>query len=378
MAPRRRSIGSARPPWLWASLPVAGALLLDGHTSVCTDGLKEDRVRRAQTLLQAAFSRSPPILEISSHHAVLLSPSRPLEAGKGFAAEAFASLPRRVDGQTFTSTFTKFVVVGHNRDGPEGVTVGRDVCGAPVGITDNMATQYFRTEVQQQLSSSAPSIIECGEDPESCSAEAHGMEEQLAFLGALIGPTRSMQGNLLPLLLHGDSITLGASVGDALSLLVAAGGVWEAERVLFVLSGDLSEGLDAAQAQHCDAYSAEVLSQGGVPQAAEYFDALRGGQANHGCAGGAKAAPRGVSPIIAAVRLAERARLIRRRAIVGHDGIDLREDWRRIQKPPVIRGYAALLYWENSRSVWERTSAKSFLATTGRNASLRAAGRAAP
>jgi len=273
-------------------------------------------------------------------------------------------LPRRLDGKTFTSSFTKFAIVGSGRDSIVGVTVGDDVCEAKGGLTDEAAADYFRDEVQQQLSSHAPELLSCVSHPEACSGKAIGVQEPLAFLGALLGPRRSLKGNVLPVVMHGGSITSGARLGDAMALLVAPGGIWEAERVLFVVSGDFSEGLDAAQAEHCDSASAELMAQGGVAQAAAYFEALRSGASMHGCAGGAGAAPRDVSPIMAAIRIAERAQLIRRRALIGHDGTGPSIDWRKSSVNPTIRGYAAVLFWENSRSVWERVAAKSLIERT--------------
>merc|ERR1719436_1770573 len=98
-------------------------------------------------------------------------------------------------------------------------------------------------------------------------------------------------------MMHGQGLRLGSRLGDALSLLVAPGGIWQAERVLFVVSGDLASGLPAAEAKRCDQKSVEVTTERGVAQVATYFEALSKGQRPEGCPG-RKALPEAYSAML--------------------------------------------------------------------------------
>lgn len=375
MAPRAR-------PWVLCALLASACVTVtianaSNHSaaSVCGSVDNKEAIKGAQALLNKFYVRTPPPTEINSHHAVLLVPNSPLTAGGGFATEAFASLPRVLDGRTFTSAFSKFVVVGHaaGQGMHKGIEFGDDVCGA-AGYTDELAARFFGTEVQSQLSHFAPDLINCGSKPEACQGQVAGMDEQLAFLGALLGPFRSVKGSLLPVMLHGQGIRLGSRLGDALTLLVAPGGIWEAERVLFIISGDLSKGLPAAVAKHCDQRTTEMIVEGGVPRMAEYIEALLGDRMAEGCPGKA-AVPEGYAPMLTAARVAGKLKLFKRQAVVAHYGLDKETEWKSFDG--VIRGYASVLFWQDSRSVWERLGAKGSLLASGahrdRNASVAAA-----
>lgn len=316
-------------------------------------------IHDVQTLIQTMTAKGTE--EISTNHAVLIAPTEPLTTAGGFAAEVYASLPRDLVGGHFTTVFSKFVVVGHSRkQGPPGISLGDDVCGDD-GFTDEMATQFLNTQVPRQLGSHAPKVVECRQASGPCSERlAPGLERQLPFLGALLGPGRSLKGNLMPVMMQGQSLLLAARTGDALSLLVHTGGIWEAERVLFVFAGDLSKGLPAAQEGVCDEKAAEVIMKRGVPQVAEYFGALLGGAVKEGCPG-PLAVPRGFGPILAATRVASRLKLQRRRALVAHTGLPSGEShFSELGKP--VRGFIAAIFWEDTRSVWERLGAQHSLA----------------
>lgn len=317
-------------------------------------------VQQVETLFKKQLEKRLP-QDISSHHAVLVVPTDPLTAAGGIALEAYLSLPRTILEKSYTTVFTKFVVVGHSRlGGRKGISLGDDVCGSASKLTDTMALKFLETEVFTRMGGLAPTIVACAAANQPCSEHVSpGVTQQLPILSALLGHSRSLAGQLLPVMMQGQDISSAVRLGDALSYLVQTGGLWEAERVLFVFAGDLSEGLPADQEGWCDERVAEVVTQRGIPQAAEYFHDLLAGGVRGGCQGPA-AAPRGYGPLLTAARVAALVKLRRRRAVVAHSApigaaAQAQHAGSRTARP-VVLGFMTAVFWDDTRSVWEKLS----------------------
>lgn len=291
--------------------------------------------------------------EINSRHAVMIVPGEPLEVGTRLAAEAYAAMPRTIKDGEYKTTFTKFVVVGHgeNTGGPLNIVVGDDVCGHP-GFADADAVQFLRSTVKTALGAMGPPMANCKADPEKC-PEPSGptFDEQIPFLDVLTNS--SLKGNLLPIMLEGQSIELGAHVGDALGLLAGSGGVWAAERVLFVFGADFSVGLDASKAMSCDSRTAQVVATGGVPNAALHFKHLWEGDVEEGDCGH-KAIPRGFSTIIAAAKTAETLKLSDSRHKVSRQDLPPYLGRAPDDAEMPVLGYAHILFWADPRPASEK------------------------
>jgi len=319
-------------------------------------GVADDLARTEESLryvVRAATKASAP-MEIYSKHTVLFVPTDPVNGGGGVGIDMYSSLPKESVGGNFTTTFTKFVVVAYSdQPGPRALAVGDDVCGA-TGYTDEAAASALKLQIEG-LGAFGPETTNCSEPVPVCRQQvAPGLKDQLPFLSALLGPSRSLKGNLMPLMLHGQGIHLGSRVGDALALLVRPGSIWAAERVLFVFVGDLSEGLPKNQAELCDTRTVEFATQRGIPAIAEYFDTLHQGQSTEGCP--PRAAPKGFATLLAAVRVANTLNLVRRRSLVSH----------RTSYVPdahvftaTERGFASIIFWDDSRSEGEILSAQT-------------------
>lgn len=327
----------------------------------CSIAGNDAAIGRAQALFKEQFERRLP-QEISTHHAVIVAPTDPLEAGGGFAAEAYLSLPRAVVDGNYTLSFTKFVVVGHSRrEGVKAVSLGADVCGHGSALLDVMAANFFRSEVIPRMGCFAPTVVSCDAPSKPCGERvAPGLERQLPILSALLGAYRTLNGSVLPIMMQGQDLTMAVRLGEALAYLVQPGGIWAAERVLFVFAGDLSEGLPAAQESGCDNRMVEVITQRGVAQAAEYIDDLLAGRARGGCPGPA-AVPRGYGPIIAAARVAAQAKLLRRRAVVTNSAATgtAAQSAGNAGSGQGTLGFMSALFWNDERSVWERLGARA-------------------
>jgi len=373
LAVQRRRAATYLHVWFSASLVLAlaisaptaaGAGLRTRHEQplTCESAASAAATKAASKPVVAALTRLHPPVEVYSHHAVLIAPTDPLKSGGGFAADGYAALPRIIKDGNFSTAFTKFVVVSHGRKlGLDGITFGADVCGA-AQLTDKIAADYFRSDAMERLGHYVPRMLSCAK---LGNCEQHelpiGVASQLPFLAAISGPGSPLKNNVLPVVLHGQGVRLAARLGDALSLLVQPGGVWEAERVLFVFSGDLSLGLAAVQADLCDTKTAELVSERGVPQIASYFDGLLKGQAQEGCPGPA-AAPRGYAPMLAAARVAENLDLANRRAVVAHDappGGDEKPGWKSFSGP--VLGSMYVIFWKELRSPGEKIAAEASL-----------------
>lgn len=336
----------------------------------CSGASDVQSIRAAQALLNSFLSRTGPPREIDTRHAVLLVPSAPLLDARGFAGEVYAALPRTVLGPNFTTTFTKFVVVGHASGNPtnllDGFSIGDDVCEGSNGLVDSNAVLFLHKRVLEHLASFAPKWVNCKQQPGGACRQAisQGLAAQLPFIGALLGEGRTMAGRLLPIMMQRQDVVAATRMGDMLSLMVQEGGIWEAERVLFIFTGDLSQGLSPPEAVACDQRTAELLAKGGVPQVAEYFDAMRAGDFKDGCRG---ALPIGFGPLLAGVRVASQLHLVQRRGLVAHDGLP--SDGGGQPEDAQVRGYGAFLFWADTRTVWARLGARR-----GRPAALLAAG----
>eukprot|EP00444_Apocalathium_aciculiferum_P050601 CAMPEP_0183514424 /NCGR_PEP_ID=MMETSP0371-20130417/12868_1 /TAXON_ID=268820 /ORGANISM="Peridinium aciculiferum, Strain PAER-2" /LENGTH=396 /DNA_ID=CAMNT_0025711819 /DNA_START=1 /DNA_END=1192 /DNA_ORIENTATION=- len=304
--------------------------------------------------------------DIYSRHAVLVVPTDPINGGGGIGIDMYSALPKKNVGGNFTTSFTKFVVAAHStHQGQKMFAFGDDVCGAS-GYTDSAAANYLQTQIDH-LGSFGPEVTNCSQPGICIEHLAPGLQQQLPFLGALLGPTRSLKGNLMPLMMHGQGIRLGSRLGDALASLTKAGAVWAAERVLFIFVGDLSVGLLAVQADVCDTKTVEIATQMGVPQIAEYFDTLLSGKTREGCQG-PRAAPVGYASILAGARVAAKLKLLRRRSFVSHR-TKYTQDLTTFEK--TVRGFASMVFWDDTRSPGEVLGAEG-------GASLLASGEAGP
>lgn len=346
----------------------------------CQSAASEESTKAASKPLVAALTRLHPPEEVYTHHAVLISPSNPILSGASFAADAYAALPRVLKNGNFSTAFTKFVVVGHGpQQGLEGITFGEKVCG-PVDLVDTLASDYFRKHALPRLGHYVPKLLHCAETG-TCKERdlSMGLAGQLPFLQAISGKGSRLQANVLPVVMHGQTVWTATRLADALALLVQPGGVWEAERVLFVFAGDLSRNLPAVQADLCDTKTAEIVSQRGVPQIAAYFDGLLSGQARDGCPGPA-AAPAGYGPMLAAARVAANLKLDKRRAVVAHDGVPNKPGWASFSGP--VLGFMYVIFWKEIRSEGEQLGAKggstSFLTAALRRTAVASLARRSP
>jgi len=327
----------------------------------------------AQGLINSAMSEQPAPAEIRSRHAVLVVPGEPFLAGGKLAAAAYASMPRAVKDGKAGTTFTKFVVVGHaeHSASPQGISLGDDVCGR-AGFSDEDAVRFLKTVVEKYLGSLAPRVLNCKASPGNCpEPSSPSLDQQLPFLSALTN--NSLRGHTVPVLLQSQSIQLGVAVGDALALLAASGGVWHAERVLFVFGADMSAGLPAEKAELCDTHAAELLTEQGVPQAAKYFQDLWLGKARkEDCGPGAL--PRGYASLLAAARVASMLNLKTTRVEVGSSALPEALQGKAGKpaeegqegEPPAL-GYGSLIYWQDGAYIGERLGQASFLASRTRD-----------
>jgi len=317
-------------------------------------------IERVEDAFRIQIEKRTP-LQISTRHAVIVTPSNPF-AGANFTMQAFLALPKLSVAGKLTTAFTKFVVVAHSTlQGPKAISLGIDVCGNSSGLTDTLAASFLRKDVFQRLGSFAPQVVHCGPSEPCPEPTPQALAQQLPLLNALLGPGRSIKGSLLPVVIQGQDVMEASRLGDALGYLVHDGGIWDAERVLFVFAGDLSAGLPAQQEQMCDDRTAQVIAQRGVPQIAEYLHTLLQGGARAGCPGPA-AVPTGYGPILSAARVAGQTKMRNRRITtsrsVAHVGFEA----------PVL-GLMSGLFWSDDRSAWER------LGSSGQDESLSAASR---
>jgi len=294
--------------------------------------------------------------DISSQHAVVLTPRDPF-AGGGFTMEAFLALPRlRDDADRYTTAYTKFVIVANSRQpGPTAVSLGIDVCDNATGFTDDLAVKFLHKEVFRRMHSFAPKVHHCGPSEPCPDRVPPALEQYLPVLAALLGRDRSLEGSLLPIVMQGQDLVQASRLGDALAYLIQAGGIWEAERVLFIFVGDLSTRLLPAQERLCNDHTAEVVMQRGVPQVAEYFHALLTGGARAGCP--PATLPQDYGPILSAVRVAALAKLIERRAVTDRTGGHYDARAAAEGRPQPVVGLLSGLFWSDDRTAWERSGA---------------------
>lgn len=293
----------------------------------------------------------------------MVIPSNAMLAGLNLTAKALATLPRKMQAGQSVTAFTKFVVVGHGEQAmePAAISFGDDVCGGP-GFTDKEAAHFLRTTVKSKLGSMAPQMVNCRLHPGSCPERSSpSVEQPLPWLSALSG--HSLVGNALPVMIQSQSPELGIAVGDALSMLTASGGAWEAERVLYVFGADFGcrHGNNFASAKRCDEHMLDVLTGQGVPQSVKYFADLWAGKANKGDCG-SESLPRSYASLLAAARTAsglglkdthyEVSNIAAPKQIVGAavEGESL--------DGGIVGGFGSIMFWKDSGLPGEKLAAQ--------------------
>lgn len=348
----RRPLASAALGSVFACLTAQAA----SHAAVCSGSAAAPGL--AATLLREA---SPPT-EIYTRHAVLAVPSAPVDAGGAVAAWAYAGLPRAPNGAPFLTSFTKVVVVGYGQGGPRGLSVGSDVCTGD--LVDEEAVSWFRQEVTKQASAAFAPVFDCSTSPSMCpTSTSQTLEAQIPFLeelfsGGALDTSRTLAGRVLPVMMQDQTAELGVQVGTTLELMVAEGGFWSSERVLFVFGGggDLSSGLVRSTALERDTETVKEITTEGCAGAASYFAAAPAGE---------EAVPVGFGALLAASRLAEVLGLDTTRSTVSSSGA-FRPD--ADMYDGAVQGYASIMFWHDYRPLGERQASNSTVLLKQRHA----------
>lgn len=307
--------------------------------------------KAADQLINQAMGDSPE--EVSTKHAVMVVPSAPLLAGGRKVAKYIASLPREIkDGQSVTA-FTKFVVVGHGEHTAEpiGISLGDDVCGGK-GFCDMEAVRTLRTSIKKQLGTTGPRFLKCKVYPGDCPERSSPMVEMgIGFMNAL--SHNGVRGNIIPIMMQSQSPELGVALGDALALLIASGGAWQKERVLFLFPGDLSGAKNRAQAQICDTRTLEVVTGQGAPQIVRYLADLWAGKIMKGDCN-KESVPRSYGGLLAAARVANSLGLKQRKFEI----MNTRDNQATVGGDDLVMGYSTVLFWQDEGLPGEKLGAQ--------------------
>lgn len=393
--------------WLLAVLEVGASVerTRQAPADTCGGANNATRVTEAHGLMtqaeneNIASGNTPEI--ISTRHAVLIVPAS-LDGRAGeFAAKAYQAMPKGVDPTTgeITSTFTKFVVVGHstNVNGPAGISFGSDVCigsGPPSWTASNLldvaAADWLRNTGVPMSQGLAPSLPSCSPQISnnpcfvSGSVTSPSLEEQLPFLEAI--SNGNLAGNLLPVMMQVQTSALAYKVGAFLKLLISDG-VWANENVLFVFGGDMSDGFDMPTALACDEALLQELANHDVATAVTYMEALKPTTSQVTCAlevdcahgqwcppavppavsptckakcPYAKSVPRGIGPILAGRRIANLLGLTRNRLeVTNSQKLMMSGTTQQQQHGPftsAVHGYGYVIFWRSDQTPGQRAA----------------------
>jgi len=296
---------------------------------------------------------------MESNHMILILPeTASIASGAGMIAmQALASLPRR----TPTSmAYTKAVVVGHalGTDGKEGITLGKDVCDQH--LVDMKASMWFRDEMPTKVGKLA--ILHPGNDPDCCHEHVNPtLERQMPFLSQLFyetdadsKETRTIDGNILPIMIQKQSLAVGNNLGLALKRLITGDGPWKNERVLFIFGSDMSHNLPREQALPRDKETVQKAVSSGFGPLLNYIKELQKSDAGSGAAV-KTAAPFGYAPFLAAVKMASDLEYTGSMVRLTNSGEFEGNTLTNMLEP--VRGYASIAFGIDTRTKGQIISA---------------------
>merc|ERR1719428_752722 len=176
----------------------------------------------------------------------MIAPVVPIFDGGEIVAQAYKALPRKPIAATATTSLTKVVLIGHSYvDGYDGITVGAEACKAE--LVDKKAADWFKKYTMK------PPVMNRRDEPDCCPTKVNPtIDQQMPYLSMIFDEpdskdphkkARTINGNLLPIMIQRQSVELGSALGEALTALVGPNGIWKKEHVLFVFSSDMSDGI---------------------------------------------------------------------------------------------------------------------------------------
>lgn len=271
----------------------------------------------------------------SEHFVALVPATAAFDTGEAeVSAAAYTRLP--IDAKSTTgygTKLTKVVMVGASASA-SGLYLAD--CG---GLTDTAAADWLRQKAATQVNS-----LPLNDGTGSASP----LEMQVPFLNLVF--EGKLPGNVVPLVLGGQSAEAAQQVGNLLRALVQKGGPYVNERVLFLFVGDLSRDLEKKWAQPRDDETVQKLITSSFGDLSVYFSDLEKVQA-----AGEHRRPYDWPIVLSCLKLASSLQYTGVRIMVGNSG-----DW--IGAPDrnemdKVRGYASVLFGHDARPLGQRLSA---------------------
>lgn len=302
------------------------------------------------------FVEASVLSQLDSKHVIMILPVVPVFEGGEIIAQAFKALPRKP--VNYLTSLTKVVLVGHSYvQGQDGITVGAEACRED--LVDKEAAKWFTQNTMN------PMVLNRLEEPDCCPTFVNPtIDQQMPYISMVFDepdpegetPTskaRTVKGNILPIMIQKQSVDIGNALGEALTSLVGPSGIWNKERVLFVLTSDMSHGIKKKNALPLDKELVNTITNSGFgPTVNKVNEEKEEDENPGGPADFITMAPFGYSCVLAATKLAENLKyrgapmaVTSSGAYEGHiltNGLD------------PVRGYATIVWVGNKATPGEK------------------------
>jgi len=272
--------------------------------------------------------------QMESTHFVGLFPSTAaFDTGEAaVSANAYARLPRATGHGPYTTALTKVVLVARSSD-VHGLSL------ADCALTDAAAATWIRDKADHIINGLPLDAGLCSPEP---------FMTQVPFLNLIF--EGKLEGNVLPLVLGDQTAQTAQQVANLLKTLVAQGGPYKHERVLFVMIGDLSRDLEKKWAIPRDKETVDNLVSQTFGDMSTYFGELEKVQQP-----GEHRRPFDYAIVLAAAKLATDLGLRGSVVTCSNSGDFIGATDR--NENDKVRGYASVLFGHDSRPEGQRLSA---------------------
>merc|ERR1719379_2750650 len=228
--------------------------------------------------------------------------------------------------------FDKVVLVGVDPAASTGVFIAE--CGE---MTDPTATSWLREKAE--VFPNGASILG--------SASTAGLDFQAPFIDIVLAEKR--KANVVTLIMGKQSNQLGQQVGDLLSSLVQADGIWVNKEVLYVFAGDLSKNLDKEWARDRDGTTLEEVTGGSFNTMIDYVDQLQ-----KASEGDQMRAPVDFAAVLGAMKLAQNLQLSGKVINFGNSGDYVGDPM--TNQLDLVQGYGSVIFLKSTLTASQEAS----------------------
>jgi len=226
-------------------------------------------------------------------------------------------------------------------------------------LVDKKAADWFKKNTMN------PMVLSRLDAPDCCPTKVNPtIDQQLPYLSMIFDEpdpndstkkARTINGNLLPIMIQKQSVDIGNALGEALTSLVGPSGIWNKENVLFLFSSDMSHGIKKKFALPIDKAIVQTLVNGGFGPMVNMINKDKAHDQNPGGpADFVTKAPYGYSAVLAAAKLAENLKY--RGAPMAITSSGAYEGKILVNALEPVRGYATIDWIGDTRTVGEKAA----------------------